>query len=157
MLGHRNTSRRGAGIFSLLVMLAILALAAALLLPAIQRVREAANKMICANNLRQIGIAAHNYHADFSKLPPRYFGPVRANGNTTDVSPDQAKDRGPWAGVLVQILPYMEQDTIYKALWRSERTFPANPDAVRQGFGCSLAEERKVWWSVPQNGQVAET
>src|SRR5262249_21267203 len=89
--------------------------------------------------------------------PPGYYGPARANGNTTDVSPDQAKDRGPWVGVLVPLLPYVEQDNLYKQLWRSERTFPGNPDAAAQGFACSLAEERKVWWSVPQNGQLAGT
>ena len=158
MLGHCTTSRRGAGIFSLLVMLAILALAAALLLPAIQRVREAANKMLCASNLRQIGIAAHNYHNDFSKLPPGYYGPYRPNGNTTDVSPKQATDRGPWAGVLVPLLPYIEQENLFKQLWKSELTFPANQqDAPAPGWRCGLGEERKVWWSVQQNEQLAGT
>jgi hypothetical protein len=157
MFPHRLPRRRGAGLFSLLVLLAILALGAALLLPAIQKVREAANKMRCANNLRQIGIAAHNYHNDFSKLPPGCYGPVRANGGMTDVAPEKSKDRGPWTSCFTALLPYMEQDNLYKMLWSPQRTFPPPADGPMQGRMCGVGEEREAWWSVQQNLGLAGT
>src|SRR5690349_18096255 len=112
--------RSGFTLIELLVVIAIIALLMALLLPAIQKVREAANKMICASNLRQLGIAAHDYHTDYAKLPPGYYGPVRANGGNTTY----AVNRGPHLGCLVALLPYLEQDNLLKALRDSQQTYP---------------------------------
>src|SRR5258708_36078108 len=105
-----QSSRTGFTLIELLVVIAIIALLMALLLPAVQKVREAANKMLCASNLRQIGIAAHNYHNDFNKLPPGYYGPVRANGGSTNYD----VNRGPSVGFLVPLLPYMDTDNLVK-------------------------------------------
>src|SRR4051812_12634467 len=109
--------RHAAGftLVELLVVIAIIAVLMALLLPAIQKVREAANKMLCASNLRQLAVAAHNYHNDFGKLPPGYYGPMSQNGGT-NVAPDTAFNRGPWVGGLVVLLPYIEQDNVFKQL-----------------------------------------
>ncbi len=77
--------------------------------------------MLCASNLRQIATAAHNYHNDYSKLPPGQYGAVRANGGTT-LPVDFT--RGPNIGVLAVLLPYMEQDNLFKLLATSQITFP---------------------------------
>ncbi|HMP18492.1 MAG TPA: DUF1559 domain-containing protein, partial [Gemmatales bacterium] len=98
--------RQAFTLIELLVVIAIIALLMALLLPAIQKVREAANKMLCASNLRQIAIASHNYHNDYNKLPPGFLGPDRAGSTVPPAG----------VGVLVYLLPYLELDNIFKQL-----------------------------------------
>src|SRR5262245_35135820 len=106
----RSARQRLAGftLIELLVVVAIIALLMALLLPAVQKVRETASRMQCGSNLRQLGIAAHNYHNDYLRLPPGYYGPMAANGGTNVADIDPL--RGPWFGCLVTLLPYLEQD-----------------------------------------------
>jgi prepilin-type N-terminal cleavage/methylation domain-containing protein len=108
------TKRRESGftLIELLVVIAIIALLMALLLPAIQKVREAANKMLCASNLRQIAIACHNYHNDYARLPP---GIVGSNLPRDFTPPNGANQQSnPMCGILFILLPYMEQDSLFK-------------------------------------------
>lgn len=100
--------RRGAGLFSLLVLLAILAVLAALLLPAIQKVREAANRMRSANNLKQMGLAVHMFHNDYNQFPKAGHGAPTAQKQLDD---------GSWC---FHILPYMEQDKLYLEILKGQ-------------------------------------
>jgi prepilin-type N-terminal cleavage/methylation domain-containing protein/prepilin-type processing-associated H-X9-DG protein len=128
----RRSARRlrshGFTLIELLVVIAIIALLMALLLPAIQKVREAANKMLCQSNLRQLAIASHNYHNDYLKLPPGYLGPIP---NTTTAAP-LPNFQG--AGVLVYLLPYMEADNIFKGLRCNLSLSPAPPVTPTPGW-----------------------
>ena len=97
-------------LIELLVVIAIIAILIGLLLPAVQKVREAAARMKCQNNMKQIGIGLHNYHSAFGKFPPL----SRYDGTKTGGNPSQPQ--GERSNIWISILPYIEQDTICQAL-----------------------------------------
>ena len=109
-----NRSKRQSGftLIELLVVIAIIAVLIGLLLPAIQKVREAANRMACSNNLKQLGLAAHNYDSTFGSLPPGYLGYKPVMLADTNGAFDNFQN----VGVLVYLLPFMELNTIYSQL-----------------------------------------
>jgi prepilin-type N-terminal cleavage/methylation domain-containing protein/prepilin-type processing-associated H-X9-DG protein len=97
----RVSGRLGFTLIELLVVIGVIAILIALLMPAVQKVREAASRSECINNLKQMALACHNYHNDFKKLPA---------GNTPLVAPTQQYG---WSWQAL-ILPYVEQGAIYK-------------------------------------------
>jgi prepilin-type N-terminal cleavage/methylation domain-containing protein/prepilin-type processing-associated H-X9-DG protein len=116
-------ARRAFTLIELLVTIAIIAILIGLLLPAVQRVREAAARTKCLNNLKQLALAAHNYEAANGRLPPGYLGPIP---NERYFDPD--RDNIQHVGVLVYLLPYVEQVSLYQQLrvdLRVDRTGPA--------------------------------
>jgi prepilin-type N-terminal cleavage/methylation domain-containing protein/prepilin-type processing-associated H-X9-DG protein len=102
-------------LIELLVVIAIIGLLMGLLLPAVQKVREAAARTRCANNLKQIGLALHNYESANGRFPPAYVGDSSLDGSAFGVSYGDDNRNGPtgfaWG---VFLLPYLEQDNLYR-------------------------------------------
>lgn len=107
--GREQTRRVGFTLVELLVVIAIIGILVGLLLPAVQAAREAARRMQCSNNLKQIGLALHNYHDGHRSFPKIWYY-WNGNSNGTDRQP---AGFFPGFGWRVMILPYMEQGNLY--------------------------------------------
>lgn len=131
-----DPARAGFTLVELLVVLAIIGILIGLLLPAVQSVREASRRMQCQNNLRQIGLALHNYHAAFRKFPP----------GGIEVRPEFADGKQfAWSAFL---LPFLEQSAVY-VLIDFDRPFddPVNDEAaasVIETFLCPSTSRLKL-------------
>jgi prepilin-type N-terminal cleavage/methylation domain-containing protein len=138
--------KRGSGftLIELLVVIAIIAILVGLLLPAVQKVREAANRAQCSNNLKQIALASHNFESAQKRLPPAVMGSMLPR----NLNPGSPFLSNPWVGTLAFLLPYIEQENLYNQL-QVDWSWSSPQDA---GVGKSAA-----WWFNPVNFQLAQT
>ena len=126
--------RQGFTLIELLVVIAIIAVLIGLLLPAVQKVREAAARSQCQNHMKQIGLTAHNYQSTYGRLPPG----VLANGQIITFPADQSV--AAWLGNLTLLLPYLEQDALYRSMKINGSTDKAVGPA---------------WFNIPENYRAA--
>ena len=126
-----KSSRRSAfTLVELLVVIAIIGILVGLLLPAVQAAREAARRMSCSNNFKQIGLAFHNYHSAFKQLP-------RQGGGTGENVADYRLAGRHWnsqsQSIFVGLLPFMEQQALWEEISNPSSFDLANPDVPLNG------------------------
>jgi prepilin-type N-terminal cleavage/methylation domain-containing protein/prepilin-type processing-associated H-X9-DG protein len=160
--------RCGFTLIELLVVIAIIAILIALLVPAVQKVREAAARVQCQNNLKEIGLALHGYHDARKALPPGYLAYSPYTDGATDTAPGWG-----WAAL---ILPYIEQDPLYRQLNLSQPipnspaiqtviplylcpsdTYPSTAFPVTDGFGSTLALAAPSSYAACVGGDESDT
>jgi prepilin-type processing-associated H-X9-DG protein/prepilin-type N-terminal cleavage/methylation domain-containing protein len=138
-----HDTRSAFTLIELLVVISIIALLTALLLSAVQAAREAARRSQCINNLKQIGLALHNYHSSHQVFPPGYISNFDASGN----------DTGPGWGWAAMLLPQLEQKPLFDSVNFNLPIEDASSSTSRltflAGFLCpSDADAHLTWWAV---------
>ena len=123
-----HTQRRGFTLIELLVVIAIITLIVALLMPAIQKIREESAKLKCKNSLKQLAMACHTYEQHIRSLPPAIQMRVEGSGGTvSNVASAEGQNFGPnW---LVLILPYADQGNLYNSVASSVGAYMTTGDS----------------------------
>src|SRR5438067_6597607 len=135
----RLRGRTGFTLIELLVVIAIIAILIGLLLPAVQKVREAAARTQCSNNLKQIGLACHNYESAYGKLPAGYIGPQNATAPTGG----DALGHGSYVNCMIPLLPYLEQDALYRMI---QPMFTGTPTGGRLDDPSNMDVNQQYWF-----------
>ena len=121
--------RRGFTLVELLVVIAIIGVLVALLLPAVQQAREAARRMQCSNQLKQLGLSLHNYHDTYGTFPPRKQGTTGPSESTR-----RAHNYGR-VSAFVGLLPFYEQGAMYDQIVAGDGSNPPYGPASWQSWG----------------------
>ncbi len=149
----------GFTLIELLVVIAIIAILVALLLPAVQQAREAARRSSCKNNLKQIGLALHNYHSTFGQFPLNYDGSLPLRNKISGAQINPVVSSISW---ITASLPYLEQAPLYDQLQGlGAFTYPYSTWQSGLGYGnpqvMNLALTVIPTLQCPSNSQAATT
>ncbi len=126
----KNARKRGFTLVELLVVIAIIGILVGLLLPAVQAAREAARRMSCSNNFKQVGLAIHNYHSAYKQLPGHMAG-TRPNPLPGIWFQPSDNSNHMMLSFLVGLTPFMEQQALWEDISNPNSVDLANPGTTR--------------------------
>lgn len=141
----KRAMREGFTLVELLVVIAIIGILVGLLLPAVQSAREAARRMQCQNNIKQLGLAAHNFESSNKKFPPGLSVPTQ-NGLVNQAWLALEWDQHSGVGHLVHLMPFIEQTSIFNGVSAASNM---NPDTNGVGAVSGTPQQlmNRYWWN----------
>lgn len=156
VLRERGERCYGFTLVELLVVIAVIGILIGLLLPAVQAAREAGRRLRCANRLKQLGLAVHNFHDVYNRVPPGYLGPVTsprrdAVDHTSDPEDNPLFEMNPWLGTNAYVLPYVEQTALHERILLNW-----NPLIYKDKSPLAPYAEAPWWWFA-QTWKAAQT